>query len=157
MSGDGTHPSAACCSPPEKPPSLSRAAVQVGTCNALSGLCTCPGGWTGFNCLHPMKRYCAQQYRTHGFEPHRQEPNLTVGLEWESIFSFPRTHCAGGGAAAPAHPLARKPTCLPAHLACRGFGWHSFSARIAAVCLPLLPPRIVRLLRRRHRGLLLPL
>lgn len=98
--------------------------VQVGTCNALAGLCTCPAGkrvpawpcrssgqpfrlpwlaphivrfqsslptapaptaglcagWTGFNCLHPMKRYCTHKHREYGFDVERVPANLSVGL-----------------------------------------------------------------------------
>lgn len=53
---------------------------KVGTCNALAGLCTCPAGWTGFNCLHPMKRYCTHKHREYGFDVERVPANLSVGL-----------------------------------------------------------------------------
>ena len=71
--------------------------LQVGTCSALSGLCTCPAGWTGFNCLHPVKRYCTHVYREFGFEVPRVPPNLTAGLGPSGIttFQFTKSHCAG--------------------------------------------------------------
>lgn len=68
----------------------------MGTCNALTGYCTCPAGWHGFNCLHPMKRYCTHTYTQWGFERFPQPANLSLGLERESIWAFPATHCAGG-------------------------------------------------------------
>ena len=85
--------------PPPRPPHHLRppAPLQVGTCSALSGLCTCPAGWTGFNCLHPMKRYCTHVYREFGFEVPRVPPNLTAGLGPSGIttFQFTKSHCAG--------------------------------------------------------------
>ena len=72
--------------------------LQVGTCSALSGLCTCPAGWTGFNCLHPMKRFCTHAWRAYGFEVPRLVPNLTAASSAELSIE-PRTHCAGAAAA----------------------------------------------------------
>lgn len=54
-------------------------------------------GWTSFNCIFPMKRHCANYHVSWGFERGRMEPNLSMGVGWESIFAFPRSHCAGVG------------------------------------------------------------
>ncbi len=54
-------------------------------------------GWTGFNCLFPMKRYCTHKYRDFGFAPERTEANLSAGIgpSGTSLFQFTRSHCAG--------------------------------------------------------------
>lgn len=82
------------------PPSILAcpAPRQVGVCSALTGHCTCPPGWRGFNCLHPMKRYCANSFNYHGFERERQPPNVSLGVGGPSIWMFPATHCAGARA-----------------------------------------------------------
>lgn len=69
---------------------------QVGTCDALTGLCTCQAGWQGFNCLMPLPRHCAVRYSSFGYERGRHEANLSMGIGWGSIFGFPESHCAGG-------------------------------------------------------------
>lgn len=68
---------------------------QVGTCSALTGRCTCSAGWTGFNCLHPMKRYCTHKYRENGFDVPRLEPDMAKGIGGPSPNMFPRGRCAG--------------------------------------------------------------
>ncbi|KAL4452533.1 hypothetical protein ABPG75_008195 [Micractinium tetrahymenae] len=70
---------------------------QVGVCSALSGLCSCPAGWTGFNCLHPMKRHCTHKYRDWGFEPPKLAPNFTEsnGPHAPNRFQNTVSHCAG--------------------------------------------------------------
>ena len=72
-------------------------------------------GWTGFNCIQPMKRYCTHKWREWGFETERTGPH------WAYVQAVnPRTHCAGThmtclflcGQAfvfADAHPTARAP------------------------------------------------
>ncbi|KAL4425009.1 hypothetical protein ABPG77_002894 [Micractinium sp. CCAP 211/92] len=81
--------------PPRGNKTCSLDCNKVGTCNALTGYCTCPAGWTGFNCLHPMKRHCTHTYTEWGFERFPQPANLSLGLERESMWAFPATHCAG--------------------------------------------------------------
>jgi hypothetical protein len=66
-------------------------------CSALTGLCTCPAGWTSWNCLQPMPRYCTHQRREFGFEVPHIPARLEAGLEVESFWHFPLSHCAGGG------------------------------------------------------------
>jgi hypothetical protein len=74
--------------------------MQVGTCSALTGLCTCPAGWTGFNCLHPMKRHCTHRHRRFGFEVPRLQPDPSLGVAGsEADWRFTRSHCSGGSAA----------------------------------------------------------
>ncbi|KAL4443960.1 hypothetical protein ABPG75_011697 [Micractinium tetrahymenae] len=71
---------------------------QVGTCSALTGLCTCPAGWTGFNCLLPMKRHCASTWRRHGFEPQPGQGAAGVvaaARNGSSFWLLPGSHCAG--------------------------------------------------------------
>ncbi|KAL4447245.1 hypothetical protein ABPG77_007278 [Micractinium sp. CCAP 211/92] len=51
--------------------------------------------WRGFNCLHPMKRYCTHKYRTAGFEVPKVEPDLAAGIGGPSMNMFPRGHCSG--------------------------------------------------------------
>ncbi|KAI3427182.1 hypothetical protein D9Q98_007119 [Chlorella vulgaris] len=68
---------------------------KVGVCSALTGLCTCPAGWTSWNCLQPMPRYCTHQRRQFGFEVPRIPARLEAGLEVESFWHFPLSHCAG--------------------------------------------------------------
>ena len=82
-------------------------AAQVGTCNALRGLCTCPAGWRGFNCLHPMPRICTHKHRMWGFEVPRVPADLAIGIKDDDRkpWQFTRSHCAGeanaqGGVAA---------------------------------------------------------
>lgn len=117
--------------------------LQVGTCSALTGLCTCPAGahgcregsvdpaaipcllvpgptymgalrcrpplpptnpassadfagWTGFNCLHPQKRYCTHRFRMHGFDPPLLPPDLEEGIRSPDFWSLPFGRCAGG-------------------------------------------------------------
>ena len=68
-------------------------------------------GWTGFNCLHPMKRYCTHKFRDWGFDPPRLEPNYTeaLGPHSPSTFQFTVTHCAGGHGQAWQRRLGRGP------------------------------------------------
>ncbi|PSC76549.1 exostosin-like glycosyltransferase [Micractinium conductrix] len=68
---------------------------QVGTCDALKGLCTCPAGWRGFNCVDPMKRYCTHKYRDAGFEVPLVPANLSAGVGGPHMNMFPRGHCGG--------------------------------------------------------------
>ncbi|KAI3425325.1 hypothetical protein D9Q98_009089 [Chlorella vulgaris] len=68
---------------------------KVGTCSALTGRCTCPAGWRGFNCVQPMKRHCANRWREWGFEAPRFEADLGAGVGGSDMGMFPRTHCAG--------------------------------------------------------------
>ncbi|KAL4437781.1 hypothetical protein ABPG77_005693 [Micractinium sp. CCAP 211/92] len=71
---------------------------QVGTCSALTGLCTCPAGWTGFNCLQPLKRHCASGWRRHGFEAQPGEGAAGVvaaARNGSSFWLLPWSHCAG--------------------------------------------------------------
>ncbi|KAL4426069.1 hypothetical protein ABPG77_007865 [Micractinium sp. CCAP 211/92] len=83
--------------PPRGNKTCSLNCNQVGVCNALSGLCTCPAGWTGFNCLHPMKRYCTHKYRDWGFEPPKLAPNFTEsnGPHAPNRFQNTVSRCAG--------------------------------------------------------------
>ena len=82
-------------------PAAVNACMQVGTCSALTGLCTCPAGWTGFNCLHPMKRHCTHRHRRFGFEVPRLEPDPSLGVAGsEADWRFTRSHCSGGNALA---------------------------------------------------------
>ncbi|KAL4427668.1 hypothetical protein ABPG75_001757 [Micractinium tetrahymenae] len=68
---------------------------QVGVCDALTGLCTCPAGWTGFHCLHPMKRRCTHKWRRLGFERPHMPANLSAGIGLVDITQLTRSHCAG--------------------------------------------------------------
>ncbi|EFN56537.1 hypothetical protein CHLNCDRAFT_51514 [Chlorella variabilis] len=52
-------------------------------------------GWMGFNCLHPMKRYCTHKHRQFGFEVSRVEPDLAAGMQAQTFWDFPTSHCAG--------------------------------------------------------------
>ncbi|KAL4452535.1 hypothetical protein ABPG75_008197 [Micractinium tetrahymenae] len=54
-------------------------------------------GWTGFNCLHPMKRHCTHKYRDWGVEMVEHEPNFTAaaGEHGPNRFQMTRSHCAG--------------------------------------------------------------
>ncbi|KAL4425256.1 hypothetical protein ABPG75_009272 [Micractinium tetrahymenae] len=90
---------------------------KVGTCSALTGLCTCPAGWTGFNCLFPMKRYCTHRYRHAGFEVPKLEANLSAGVGGPHINMFPRGHCGGFVTTLwrPATALATPPTVACPH------------------------------------------
>lgn len=56
-----------------------------------------PAGWTDFNCLHPMKRYCTHKFRTWGLDVPRVPPNFTESLMEPAPFTFQNTvsRCAG--------------------------------------------------------------
>ena len=121
----------------------------MGTCDALSGLCTCPAGWMGFNCVFPFKRYCPQKYRQHGFDAPAQPPNLTAGIGGPSMWMFPRGHCAGAPPPLPCcrcrclgDGLALAGRCSGARRRRRGFSkpaWGSGAAAWSTAPPPLLP------------------
>lgn len=52
---------------------------HVGVCDAISGWCRCPAGWTGDACDQPMKRPCSQRPRPHGFLPYDGPINWNEG------------------------------------------------------------------------------
>ena len=73
-------------------------AAGGGSAGCTTPPCTAPpAGWTGFNCLHPMKRYCTHRFREFGFEVPRIEANLSAGLSPAGVhtYQFTRSHCAG--------------------------------------------------------------
>ena len=61
---------------------------HVGVCDAFSGWCRCPAGWTGDACDQRMRRPCSQKYRQHGFLPH-EEP-----IDWEEEWAL-TLRCSG--------------------------------------------------------------
>jgi hypothetical protein len=135
---------------PSLPPPT--AAAQVGVCNALRGLCTCPAGWRGFNCLHPQPRLCTHKHREWGFEVPRVPADLAIGIkDDESIpWQFTRSHCAGevDAAGGPGRAAGRAGQAGQAGAAAAGVGCPALAAagscRFAPVCScswPGLPAR----------------
>lgn len=99
-------------------------------------------GWMGFNCLHPMKRYCTHKHRQFGFEVSRVEPDLAAGMQAQTFWDFPTSHCAGGSQAQrQAQRVGRGPWVGgKVRLGgCRGACWRQAGRQGAVLCCAVLP------------------
>lgn len=91
-----------CCLGPHRLPAAStRAPALAPAAPALARLLL-PAGWTGFNCLLPLKRYCTSKYRLHGFDQGRQPPSWTPPGQEDDMDISPRSHCVGANWGCPA-------------------------------------------------------
>lgn len=100
------------------PPAWGRACPGncsgVGVCNAMTGLCDCPAGWTGPDCSNPQKRPCSaggHSYRGPGSEPSvgrsRMLRAAPAGQQIWTAAAAAATHTLWG--VYPTHPTHARP------------------------------------------------
>eukprot|EP00891_Asterochloris_glomerata_P004391 jgi/Astpho2/4391/e_gw1.00067.84.1_t len=78
--------------PPEHSKACQHDCNGVGTCNHDTGLCLCPAGWAGDDCMQRQKRPCTNRWRTAADNP--QEPYGLVQDPWKEP-GWTASRCAG--------------------------------------------------------------
>lgn len=78
--------------PPEHSKACGHDCNGVGVCSHDTGLCLCPAGWAGEDCMQRQKRPCTNRWRTAADDP--QEPYGLMPDPWKEP-GWTASRCAG--------------------------------------------------------------